>query len=52
LADALTYADQTTGPNGEPMTIEARISDMLRRHGPNSPNAKVHPERGPYLHEG
>ncbi|MFB9318776.1 HD domain-containing protein [Cryptosporangium minutisporangium] len=49
LADALTYADQTVGPDGRRMAFEDRIVDMLRRHGPNSPNARVHPRRGPYL---
>jgi hypothetical protein len=49
VLDALTYADQTTGPVGEPMTIQRRLTDMLRRHGPDSPNAQVHHRRGPYL---
>jgi putative nucleotidyltransferase with HDIG domain len=49
LSDALTAADQTTGPNGRPMSVDDRLEDMLRRHGPDSPNAKVHVERGPYL---
>ena len=50
MSDALTYADQATGPEGQPMTVGARIADPLRRHGSDSPNAKAHPERGPYLH--
>ena len=25
------------------------MSDMLRRHGPNSPNALAHPLREPYI---
>ena len=49
LADALTVADQTAGPNGTAMTVNERMTDMLDRHGPNSPNAKAHPHRGPYL---
>jgi putative nucleotidyltransferase with HDIG domain len=49
LADALTYADQTVGPGGRPMPVEKRISDMLRRHGPQSPNAAAHRLRGPHL---
>lgn len=49
LADALTYADQTVGPAGRPMPVKQRISDMLRRHGPRSPNAAAHRLRGPYL---
>jgi hypothetical protein len=49
VSDALTVADQTTGPHGEAMTVEERMRDMLRRHGPDSPNALAHPLRGPYL---
>lgn len=49
VSDALTYADQTTGPRGERMPITQRIGDMLRRHGPDSVNARVHHLREPYL---
>ena len=49
LSDALTVADQTTGPRGEAMTVEERMSDMLRRHGPNSPNGLAHPLRERYI---
>jgi putative nucleotidyltransferase with HDIG domain len=49
VSDALTYADQTTGPNGERMAVARRMADMLRRHGPESPSACVHHVRGPYL---
>jgi hypothetical protein len=49
VADALTYADQTVGPNGHVMGFEQRLEDMLRRHGPDSPNAAVHPRRAPLL---
>src|SRR5262249_49316796 len=35
VADALTWADQTTGPIGQPMDLEDRLADMLRRHGLN-----------------
>ncbi|MGY1631148.1 HD domain-containing protein [Geodermatophilus sp. SYSU D01186] len=47
LADALTYADQTTGPDGRPMRVDDRLADMLRRHGPDSPNGRAHPLRAP-----
>ena len=50
VADALTYADQTVGPDGQSMQLDDRIADVLRRHGPDSPNARAHPRRGPYLH--
>lgn len=49
VCDALIYADQTVGPNGRVMTVEQRLADMVRRHGPDSPNAAVHAERGPLL---
>jgi putative nucleotidyltransferase with HDIG domain len=49
LSDALTYADQTVGPYGRPYTVEGRMAEMLRRHGPDSPQAQAHPARAPYL---
>jgi hypothetical protein len=49
LPDALTYADQTTGPAGEPMAVEDRLADMLHRHGPDSPNARAHARRAPVI---
>ena len=49
VADALTYADQTTGPDGEVMDVEDRLADMLRRHGPGSPNATAHARRAPAI---
>lgn len=49
VADALTYADQTVGPAGRVMELDERLADMLRRHGPESPNARAHPRRAPLL---
>lgn len=49
VSDALTYADQTTGARGERLDIADRMADMLRRHGPDSVNARVHHQRGPLL---
>jgi predicted HD phosphohydrolase len=49
VSDALTYADQTVGPSGERMTVEQRVADMLRRHGPESPNVRADHVRRPYL---
>ena len=43
LSDALTVADNTTGPNGIAMTLDERIRDKLKRHGPESPNARANP---------
>ena len=51
LSDTLTYADQTTGPRGEPMTFEQRHAEMLHRHGPDSWNAKADHIRGPFLRD-
>ncbi|GGK03032.1 metal-dependent phosphohydrolase, HD subdomain protein [Pilimelia anulata] len=49
LADALTAADQTVGPRGEPTTVDARIAEVLHRHGPGSPYAGARLRRAPYL---
>jgi putative nucleotidyltransferase with HDIG domain len=49
VSDALTYADQTTGPHGQPMTIDQRMAEMLNRRGPNSVQARVHHLREPHL---
>jgi len=49
VVDALTYADQTVGPDGRVMELDERLADMLRRHGPESPNARAHPGRAPLL---
>jgi putative nucleotidyltransferase with HDIG domain len=49
VSDALTYADQTTGPTGQPVTMAERMADMLRRHGPDSANARAQPLRERYL---
>lgn len=49
LSDALTYADQTVGPHGRRMTLDERMTDMLARHGAQSPHAQVHHLREPFL---
>ncbi|NAZ88402.1 HD domain-containing protein, partial [Kineococcus indalonis] len=49
LADALTWADQTVSATGEVVDVEERLADVLRRHGPDSPNARCHHRRGPYV---
>lgn len=48
-SDALTYADQTVGPNGRRMTVPYRIAEAIARHGPDSPNALARVDRVPYL---
>jgi hypothetical protein len=37
VMDALIYADMTTGPAGEPMTLEQRVDEILRRYPPDDP---------------
>lgn len=49
VSDALTIADQTTGLNGLPMTLEERMRDQLERHGPDSVQARAHPQREAYF---
>jgi putative nucleotidyltransferase with HDIG domain len=49
ISDALTYADQTVGPDGRRVSPARRYAEMLRRHGPASWNAKVDPVRRPHL---
>ncbi|MGX6602148.1 HDIG domain-containing metalloprotein [Micromonosporaceae bacterium Da 78-11] len=49
ISDALIYADQTIGPNERVMGLEQRLTDMLQRHGPDSPNAAAHAQRAPLL---
>lgn len=49
VADALTYADQTIGPDGTQMTVRQRLDDMIRRHGWDSPNGRVHAARTSYI---
>ena len=47
--DALTYADQTVGPDGDSVTFGERLAEKLLRHGPGSPNATAHARREPVL---
>ncbi|GAA3206767.1 HDIG domain-containing protein [Dactylosporangium siamense] len=47
VADALTYADQTIGPDGTRVDVRARMAEMLARHGATSDNARVHHLRAP-----
>lgn len=49
ISDALTYADQTVGPDGRRVTTAERYDEMLRRQGPASWNATVGHVRQPYL---
>jgi putative nucleotidyltransferase with HDIG domain len=49
VTDALLYADQTTGPRGETLPVAQRIEESLRRHGPDSANARVSIDRTAFL---
>ena len=37
VLDALTFADMTTGPAGQPMTLDQRVDEILRRYQPKDP---------------
>jgi hypothetical protein len=49
VSDALTVADQTIGPNGRWLSMDERMREMLERHGPDSANARAHPQRELYF---
>lgn len=49
VADALTWADQTTGPDGETVTVEQRMQETSARHGPGSPNERARAQRSPAI---
>lgn len=49
VSDALTIADQTSGPCGQVMVLDDRLREMLTRHGPESANSRAHQRRAPYL---
>jgi hypothetical protein len=34
LTRLLTYCDMTTGPHGEPFTLDERLAEVERRYGP------------------
>lgn len=36
LSDALVYCDLTTSPDGEPVSVEDRLDEVLRRYGHDS----------------
>ncbi|MEV7227285.1 HD domain-containing protein [Polymorphospora sp. NPDC051019] len=36
-ADALWYADMTTGPDGQELTVKDRLTEIRERYGPNDP---------------
>jgi hypothetical protein len=51
LADALTYADQTTDPDGRHTSLDTRIAEAIWRHGAQSAHATAQPLREPHLRD-
>ena len=49
VADALTYADMTTGPHGDPCTFEERRNEITERYGPTATPAKAMKNAWPRL---
>ena len=49
LADALTYADMTTSPDGEPVEVEARLAEILSRYGDGDLVAESIREASPFI---
>lgn len=49
VTDALLYADQSTGPQGETLPAPMRIERSLLRHGCGSANSRVAVERTAFL---
>jgi hypothetical protein len=37
VMDTLSFADMTTGPAGQPMTLEQRVEEVQRRYPPDDP---------------
>ena len=49
LADALTYCDMTTGPDGQRMPVEQRLADIRARYGPADPVTRAIARSAPQL---
>lgn len=49
LADAITYADMTTTPTGEPIEVEQRLAEILSRYGDGHLVAKSIREASPLI---
>jgi putative nucleotidyltransferase with HDIG domain len=50
VMDALTFADMTTGPAGQPMTLDQRVDEILRRYPPGDPVHRAIVRAQPLLH--
>lgn len=51
LLDALALADLTTGPEGEPLTYDERIAEILRRYPEDDPVHRAWLDAEPVLRE-
>src|SRR6266540_2927114 len=49
LTQALIYCDMTTGPDGQPMTVDARLSEIATRYGETDPVTRFIRRAGPTL---
>jgi hypothetical protein len=49
LADALIFCDMTTGPDGQPLSVEQRLADIHVRYGPDDPVSRAITRSGPLL---
>ncbi|GAA0466390.1 metal-dependent phosphohydrolase, HD subdomain protein [Paractinoplanes deccanensis] len=49
LADAITYADMTTDPDGEPVEVEQRLAEILARYGDGHLVAESIREASPFI---
>lgn len=49
VADALTFADMTTSPSGDPVAVEERLAEILERYPPTDPVHRAITESAPML---
>jgi hypothetical protein len=49
LSDAVTYADMTTSPDGEPIEVEQRLAEIIARYGEGHLVAESIREAGPLI---
>jgi hypothetical protein len=49
LTDALIYCDMTTGPDGQPMHVAQRLSEILSRYGPGHAVSRAITRSAPLL---
>ncbi|GGK72481.1 HD domain-containing protein [Mangrovihabitans endophyticus] len=49
IADAMTYADMTTTPDGEPVHVQQRLAEILERYGEGDLVAESIREASPHI---